>query len=134
METRTPKQSPDRALEDPAETERDRWKASKLSISQQILKYLMSGDFKQLETSARRMQVMNFLEQWLRDENLGKQSDFQGQLNAFESGTKELVRHASDENVDGALKSYVAMTVSCVRCHQLVRDVDGLHQSPIHKE
>jgi len=98
--------------------------AAKLNISQQVLEHLTSGDFKQLETSARRMQVMNFLEQWVRDENFENASDYQGQLNAFEFATKELVRNAGSENVEGALKAYVTMTESCVRCHQLIRDVD----------
>lgn len=102
--------------------DRDAWMEVKLTSAQQILKDLTSGDFKGLQTSARRMQVMNFLEQWQRDEDFEKKSDYQGQLNAFEFATKELIRNAGDENVDGALKAYVAMTESCVRCHQLIRD------------
>jgi hypothetical protein len=105
-----------------APEERDRWMAAKLTSSQQILEHLTRGEFEELETSARRMQVMNFLEQWLREEDFARESEYQGQLNAFEFATKELTRHAGDENVDGALNAYVAMTESCVRCHSLIRD------------
>ena len=97
----------------------------KLTSAQQILADLTSGDFERLETSARRMQVMNFLEKWLRDENFANKSGYQGQLNAFEFATKELIRNAQDNNTDGALKAYVALTESCVRCHQLIRDGDS---------
>jgi hypothetical protein len=49
-----------------------------------------------------------------------EQADYQGQLNDFEFSTKELIRQADDEDIDGALKSYVAMTKSCVNCHELI--------------
>ncbi|MGE4002765.1 MAG: hypothetical protein AB7I48_21415, partial [Planctomycetaceae bacterium] len=79
--------------------------AVKLSSAQQIFEHLTRGDFEQLETSARRMQVLNFLEQWQREREFKQASDYQGQLNAFEFSTKELMRHAKDKNVDGALKA-----------------------------
>jgi hypothetical protein len=97
--------------------------AVKLASGQEILKHLTSGDFRQLEASARRMQVLNLLEQWLREEDFVHKSEYQGQLNAFEFATKELIRHADDENIEGVLKAYIALTESCVRCHKLIRDV-----------
>ena len=103
-------------------TDRDRWMSVKLNSAQQILEDLTTGDFKRLETDARRMQVLNFLEQWARDKSFKQESEYQGQLNAFEFATKELVRHAADKNTEGALKSYVALTESCVHCHELIRD------------
>lgn len=103
--------------------ERDRWMEVKLTSSQQILEHLTRGDFEKMQTSARRMQVLNFLEQWMRDQDFARKSDYQGQLNVFEFATKELIRHAGDKNVEGALKSYTTLTESCVRCHQLIRDV-----------
>lgn len=108
----------------PAASERDRWMAAKLTSAQQIIEHLTSGDFKSLQESARRMQVMNFLEQWQREEDFEEKSEYQGQLNAFEFATKELIRHSGDRNVNGALDAYTAMTRSCVRCHSLIRDAD----------
>ncbi len=102
--------------------EHDGWMAAKLTHAQQIFAHLTNGDLKSLEGSARRMQVMNILEHWGRDTNFTNKSGYQGQLNAFEFATKELIRHAGDNNVDGALKAYVSMSQSCVRCHQLIRD------------
>ena len=100
----------------------DAWMAIKLTSSQQILEHLTTGDFRELEKSARRMQVLNFLEQWRRDKKFEKESAYQGQLNVFEFATKELIRHAGDKNVDGALEAYVSLTQSCVNCHKLIRD------------
>lgn len=116
-----PSLAQDRA-DDPPKDDRDAWMQVKLTSAQQILAHLTSGDFAKLQTSARRMQVMNFLEQWSRDADFTNKSEYQGQLNAFEFATKELMRHADDKDIDGALKSYVAMTESCVHCHKLIRD------------
>ena len=112
----------DDAVESSPPTERDRWMSVKLTSAQRILEDLTTGDFERLAADARRMHVMNFLEQWLREEDFEEKSDYQGQLNAFEFSTKELIRHAADENSEGSLKAYVAMTESCVRCHDLIRD------------
>jgi hypothetical protein len=108
--------------QDPPKDDRDAWMQVKLTSAQHILAHLTSGDFEKLQTSARRMQVMNILEQWNRDAEFTGKSEYQGQLNAFEFATKELIRHADDKDIDGALKSYVKLTESCVHCHKLIRD------------
>lgn len=102
--------------------EYDAWMAAKLVSSQQILKSLTEGDFKEMEENARRMQFVHYLEQWLRKEDFKNQSGYKGQLHTFEFATKELVRNAEDRNMDGALKSFQLVTESCVRCHQIIRD------------
>lgn len=103
-------------------SEHDRWMAAKLVSSQNILGDLTHGDFEGLEQNARRMQVISLLEQWLRDTEFEHRSEYEGQLNAFEFATKELVRHAVDHNTEGALQAYLDMTASCVHCHQLIRN------------
>ncbi len=100
----------------------DAWMTVKLVSSQQVLAHLTAGDFKKMGESARRMQFVHHLEQWLRDEDFKNQSGYKAQLHAFEFATNELVRHADDKNMDGSLKSFQLMTESCVRCHQLLRD------------
>ncbi len=122
-EDRSAEQSGDAASGAKQQTDQDRWMAAKLTSAQQIFEHLTRGDFEQLAASARRMQVMNFLEQWRRENEFKQRSEYEGQLNAFEFATKELVRYANDRNVDGALAAYLAMSESCVRCHKLIRDV-----------
>jgi hypothetical protein len=99
------------------------WMRAKLNGSQNILAHLTTGDIAAVAADARRMQVMNYMEDWLTASEIQELSEYRGQLNAFEFSTKELIRHAEDGNVDGALDSYVDMTRTCVKCHQLIRDV-----------
>ncbi len=114
--------APSRADDEPVQTDHDRWMAAKLVSAQNIFGDLTHGDFESLEENARRMQVINLLEQWMRDANFEHKSEYEGQLNAFEFATKELVRHAGDHNTDGALQAYLDMTASCVHCHELIRE------------
>jgi hypothetical protein len=114
--------APSWADDEPAGTDHDRWMAAKLVASQNIVADLTHGDFESLEENARRMQVINLLEQWMRDSEFERKSEYEGQLNSFEFATKELVRHAGDRNTEGALQAYLDMTASCVHCHELIRD------------
>lgn len=102
--------------------DQDAWMQSKLAGSQQILADLTHADLESVAADARRLQVMNYLEKWLASSELSEVSEYRGQLNAFEYSTKELIRHADDGNVDGALDAYLAMTRTCVECHKLLRD------------
>src|SRR5262249_13817071 len=40
----------------------------------------------------------------------------------FIATTEKLVKKAKEKNMDGAALAYVEMTLSCVRCHQYVRE------------
>ena len=105
-----------------ATKEVDSWMKGKLRFAQRIFDGLTNGDLDAVESSARRMQGMHVLEKWLRSNEYVNQSDYKGQLNAFEYAVKELVRHSQDADIDGSLEAYVAMSRSCVQCHKLVRD------------
>jgi hypothetical protein len=102
----------------------DRWMEIKLHSAQEVFAGLTSGNFEQVQSNARRMQVFNILEQWsTRRGEYRRRSDYEGELNAFEYATKELVREARQKDTEGTLKAYVDLSRSCVRCHELVRDV-----------
>jgi len=107
------------------EEDENAWMQAKLTGSRNILEHLTKGDIEAVTTDARRMQVMNYMEQWLTTSEIEELSEYRGQLNAFEYSTKELIRYADDGDVNGALEAYVDMTRTCVKCHQLIRDVPG---------
>lgn len=110
------------AADDREEEDPDRWMQAKLSATQEIFEGLTKGDLEAVTTNARRMQAVHILEQWLRDTGFEEESEYQGQLNAFEFANKELIRFAGADDMDGALGAYQMLTESCVRCHQLIRD------------
>ncbi|MGL4550592.1 MAG: hypothetical protein ACRC33_05350 [Gemmataceae bacterium] len=94
------------------------WMAKKVEFSQKILAGLTKGDFEQVETAARDMYVVGYLEKFDRT----GMPAYRKQVKAFDAATKELISQAKAQDVAGATKAYTRLVVSCVECHQVVRD------------
>lgn len=99
-----------------------RWMGLKLASSQSIFAELTRGNLEGVARQARAGQVVDALEYWLRGHTFRQQSEYQKQLNRYQFATRELARHADDDNIDGALESWLDVNRSCVECHKLLRD------------
>jgi cytochrome c556 len=97
------------------------WMKQKLEMSQNILSALTQGDFKSVEHNAQQMNVVNYLEKMVVQDQ-PHYKEYMRQLNVFETANRELLRQASAKNIEGATLAYTQLTVSCVQCHKLVRD------------
>jgi hypothetical protein len=120
-----PPPSPTKPVQKSAEEqqkEANKWMQIKLHSSQEIFAALSRGDAKAIETPARRMLLLNVLEQWKSNKSYMDHSEYEAQLNAFEYAVKELARTGRDNNINGALEAYLSLTKSCVKCHQVIRD------------
>ena len=95
------------------------WMQKKLEHSQKILAGLTEADFDKIQTSAGMLQVLNFLEEWDR----GNLPEYKRQLKYFGDANAELIRQAGKKNLGGATLAYTQLTLSCVHCHNVVRDV-----------
>ena len=95
------------------------WMQKKLEHSQKILAGLTKADFEMIQSSAGTLQVLNFLEEWDR----GRNPEYRRQLKYFSDANAELIRQAGKKNLGGATLAYTQLTLSCVHCHNVVRDV-----------
>ena len=95
------------------------WMQKKLEHSQKILAGLTKADFEVIESSAGMMQVVSYLEEWDR----GDLPEYKRQLKYFSDANAELIRQAGKKNIGGATLAYTQLTLSCVQCHNVVRDV-----------
>ena len=95
------------------------WMERKLEHSQKILAGLTKADFAMIEANAGKMDDLNYLEQWGRDDL----PEYKRQLRYFSDANKELIRQAGKKNLGGATLAYTQLTLSCVHCHNVVRDV-----------
>ncbi len=93
------------------------WMKQKLRASQEILKGLADGDFNSIGANAQSMNLLEHLEKWVRADR----PDYRTQLRLFEFADHELIRAASEKNLEAATLAYNQLTVSCVNCHKLVR-------------
>ena len=127
MMTENPQSAAQQAAQEPDEQSRkesNKWMESKLRFSQEIFAALTRGDAKTIETNARRMLMVNIVEQWKVKKPYMDSSEYEAQLNAFEYATKELARTSRNNNIGGASDAYVLLAKSCVKCHQVLRDAD----------
>jgi len=95
------------------------WMKQKLVASQNILGGLTKGDFDAIRLNAESMLFVGYLEKWVRADTPG----YQNMMRDFEYANKALVHASREKNLDGATLGYVQLTLSCVNCHKVVRDV-----------
>lgn len=93
--------------------------AEKLSSSQKLLEGIAMADFKKIERSAEQLIELTNTEEWL----MHKAPRYEMHTNEFRRAAETLVRKAKDKNIDGTTLAFFDMTMSCVRCHQHVREV-----------
>jgi hypothetical protein len=95
------------------------WMKEKLGASQNILGGLTKADFDAIRLNAESMLFVGYLEKWVRADTPG----YQNMMRDFEYANKALVHAAREKNLDAATLGYVQLTLSCVNCHKVVRDV-----------
>jgi hypothetical protein len=93
--------------------------ADKLKQSQKVLEGLAVADFKKIETSAERLIELTKTEEWL----MYKSPRNELHTNEFRRSAEALIQKAKAKNIDGATLAFFDMTMTCVRCHQHVREV-----------
>ncbi len=96
------------------------WMAKKLDHSQGILRALAESDFESIAEHAHQLERLNKVEGFVRRRN----PEYTAHLQFFARISKELAQQAERENIDGATLAFNQMTVSCVRCHQTLRQHD----------
>lgn len=96
----------------------DFWMQKKLDYSTSILKGLATGNFDLIEKNAKKMRLLNRIEGFARSRHAG----YRSHVRLFERVTDEVIRQAKKENIEGVTLGYHQLTVSCVRCHQSIRE------------
>jgi hypothetical protein len=96
------------------------WMEKKLDYTQDILRGLVTGDLDDVAEKAEQMRLLSKVEGWIRNRKPG----YRAQLQAFEFANAEILRHAQADNVDGATIAFQQLTISCVSCHKMLRNVN----------
>jgi hypothetical protein len=91
----------------------------KLKNSQMVLEGIVIADFPRITRSAEELIQLSKTTEWF----VLRTPRFELHTNEFRRAADNLIQKAKDKNVDGAAFAYFELTMSCVRCHQYVRDV-----------
>ena len=96
------------------------WMEKKLEYAQEILRGLASGDLDEVSEKAEQMRLLSKVEGWVRHRKPGYTAQFQ----VFEFANAQLLKNAQIKNLDGASIAFQQLTMSCISCHKMLRDVD----------
>ncbi|MEQ9406359.1 MAG: hypothetical protein RIK87_01480 [Fuerstiella sp.] len=91
----------------------------KLDASTQILKGLMIEDFKLVEDNADALLNMSREEKWRASNDMM----YLQHSTQFRNVVDDLRQKAGKESIDGASLAWVNVTMSCIQCHQWVRNI-----------
>jgi hypothetical protein len=94
----------------------------KLVSSQHALEGIALADFSKIKASADKLAELTNTEEWLAV----KTPEYAEHTNDFRAAVAKMAKKAKEKNLDGATLAYMEMTLTCVRCHQYVREVQDV--------
>ncbi|HZZ78416.1 MAG TPA: hypothetical protein VFE62_07845 [Gemmataceae bacterium] len=90
----------------------------KLKSAHLVLDGVVIADFKKIQTGGDDLIKLAKSETW----QLIRSPLYERHSADFVARTENLVKKAKEKNIDGAALAYVEVTLSCVRCHDYVRE------------
>ena len=94
----------------------------KLKSAQAILEGVALADFKKINKNADELIQLTTKEEW----HIIKKPRYELFSNEFRRAAENLIQKSTDKNIDGAALAYMELTLTCVRCHQYVRDLQDV--------
>jgi hypothetical protein len=91
----------------------------KLDNSQKVLEGIAVHDFKMIGKHADELIDISKQAEW----KAIRTPQYELYSNEFRRVADDLVKNAKDKNLDGAALTYVELTLTCVKCHKYVREV-----------
>lgn len=90
----------------------------KLKHAQRVLEGVALKDFPLIANQAEELIAISKAAEW----RVFPSPAYERYTNEFRRNAEELIAKAKEKNLDGATLAYVNLTLSCVKCHQYVRD------------
>ncbi len=93
--------------------------AEKLKYAKILLEGIALSDFKRITNSAEELIQLSKTAEW----SVVRTPKYELHSNEFRRTAEVIIQKAKMKNIDGVTLGYFEMTMSCVRCHQYVREV-----------
>lgn len=100
--------------------------ADKLRFSQRVLEGIALADYTKITQSAEELIQLSRTAEWLAI----KTPRYELNSNEFRRAAEGLIAKAKAKNLDGVVLAYQDLTMSCVRCHEYVREVRDARLAP----
>jgi len=105
--------------ENAADRSLDKFMQQKLAASTRILEGLMTEDLKMVAGNADKLLQMSKEERWRASNDMM----YLQHSTQFRNAVDDLYRKAQKNSTDGASLAWVNVTMSCIKCHEWVRNV-----------
>lgn len=104
--------------------------AEKLDSAKALIEGIALADFRKIGTSAERLIQISKTTEWL----IHKTPRYELNSNEFRRAAEVIVQKAGEKNLDGVTLAYFDLTMSCVRCHQHVREIRDARAPAVRKD
>lgn len=91
----------------------------KLSSAKLMLEGIATADFKKISRSGETLIELSKTAEWF----VYKTPRYEIHSNEFRNAAETVLQKAKDQNLDGVTLAYFELTMSCVKCHQYVREI-----------
>lgn len=102
-----------------AQTQLAQLMRNKLLYAQRMLEGIALADYKKISASADELIQLSKTAEWM----VYRTPRYEMHSNEFRRAAEQVARKAEAKNIDGVALAYVDLTLSCVRCHEYVREV-----------
>lgn len=93
--------------------------AAKLKLTQAVLEGIALNDFDKVDAAADELTRLSRATAFL---DAYKGEEYRFQMTTFKRAVAAVGTKAKDKNMDGVMVAYNDLTLSCVKCHQGMRD------------
>jgi hypothetical protein len=100
---------------------------NKLSYAQDLLEAIVLEDFAKIEKSAGDLKQICELVGWTEEKTKGH---FENHDTEFHDTAREMISLAKDKNLEGVHYKYNHLIMSCIDCHQHIRDIQATEKYP----
>ncbi len=104
--------------------------AQKMEASKQLLEGIALRDFSVITDSAESLRKISLEAQWIE----GDSRLYGEHGKAFRAGLAAVTDAAESENLEGVTLQYMQVVMSCVQCHEAVRENQQIALAPIASE
>jgi hypothetical protein len=98
----------------------------KLETSQAVLEAIALKDFNRVEKNAQVLIGLSQTAEW----RVIQTPRYLQHSTEFQEAAERLAKNARAKNLEGTVLSYVGMTLSCVHCHEYIRETRSVRQGP----
>jgi cytochrome c556 len=101
----------------------------KLQCAQKLLEGIALSDFDMTARNAEELMQLANRAEWAAY----KTARYELHSNEFRRAAETIIQKSKAKNIDGVTLAYMDLTMSCVRCHQYVREVRDARRPQIEE-